>query len=114
MSVKSKLPSLRARAAQKAEAAVLEAIPVDQKLLRGIVRHLNARDLKRLGIVALGGAAAVSLAGTVGQYRMIRQLMARELKKQLAPVNAKLDALQEQNEALQRQNREMKKQLEAQ
>ena len=37
--------------------------------------------------------------------------MIRELKKQLEPINRKLDALEEQNEKLLRENEELKAQL---
>ena len=105
------LPSLRAKVAQKAEETVLEALPVDPKLLRKISGHLNARGLKLFGALALAAAGLTSAAATAGRYRFYRAAMARELKKQLAPVNEKLDELQRQNEQLQKQNKALEKQL---
>ena len=39
-------------------------------------------------------------AGTVSRYKFYQGIVARELKKQLAPLNDKLDALQDENRML--------------
>ena len=97
--------------AVRAGKAVLEQLPVDQKKLKVAAALLERVDLKRLGVVAVSGAAAISLAGSALQARMTRTALRRELKRQLAPVNKKLDELEKQNAELQRQNDELRKQL---
>ena len=108
------LPGLRAKAAETAEQALLQALPVEPARLQRIVKHLNPKELKRIALAAVGAGLLVSLLGTVGQNRLCQAAMARELKKQLAPVNRKLEALEAQNEELKRQNEELKQQLQAQ
>ena len=66
---------------------------------------------KRLGALLLGGVAAVSLAGKWLRSRAYRAAVAKELKKQLAPLNKKLDELEKQNEELKKQNEQLRKQL---
>ena len=39
-------------------------------------------------------------AGTASRYKLYQGIVARELKKQLAPLNDKLDALQAENRML--------------
>ncbi len=97
--------------AVRAGKAVLEQLPVDQKKLKVAAALLEKVDLKRLGVVAVSGAAVLGLAGSAVQARMTRAALRRELKRQLAPVNKKLDELEKQNEELQRQNEELRKQL---
>lgn len=97
--------------AVRAGKAVLEQLPVDQKKLRLAAALLEKVDLKRLGVVAVSGAAVFSLAGSALQARMTRTALRRELKRQLAPVNKKLDELEKQNEELQRQNEDLRRQL---
>ena len=98
--------------AARAEQAIIQQLPIEQKTLRRVSRLLEPRNLKRLGIAALCGTATFSLLSSVSHMRAYRAAMARELKKQLDPVNKKLDALEEQNEELRRQNEQLQKELE--
>lgn len=100
--------------AARAEQAILQQLPVEQKTLRRVSKLLEPKNLKRLGIAAVCGTATLSVLGSVSQMRMYRAAMARELKKQLAPVNKKLDELEAQNEELRRQNEQLQKKLEKQ
>lgn len=112
--MKTKLPvpvNPKAVLAKRAEQAVLERIPVEPATLRKAVKYLDPKKMKLLAIAVAGGAALLSLLGTIGHDRIYRAAVARELKKQLAPVNERLDALQAQNEELKQQNEELKKQL---
>ena len=97
--------------AVRAGKAMLEQLTVDEKKLRLAAALMEKVDLKRLGVVAVSGVAALSLAGSAVQARMTRAALRRELKRQLAPVNKKLDELEKQNEELQRQNEELRRQL---
>ncbi len=97
--------------AARAEKALLEQLPLDQKALTRAAKILESGKLKRVAIAAAGGAMALSFLGTVGEMRLYRVAMKRELKKQLAPINKKLDELEEQNEELRRQNAQLQRQL---
>ena len=83
----------------------------EQSLLRTVLSHLNAKDVKRILIAVVGGSAALSLLGKLAHDRFYRAVVSRELKKQLAPVNKKLDELEKQNEELKKQNEQLRKQL---
>ena len=99
--------------------AALELLPLvlnkdksgEQKLLRYVLRNVNGKNLRRFGAVAVAGGVAVSLAGNWLRNRFYRAAVAKELKKQLAPVNKKLDELEKQNDELKKQNEQLKKQL---
>ena len=98
--------------AVRAEQALVEQLPVNQKTLRAIGWLMDPQHLKVASVGVLGCAAAVSMFKNVGQMRMYRAAMGRELKKQLEPINKKLDELEAQNEELKRQNQRLQKQLE--
>lgn len=108
--MRSKKKTKKLPAAAPAETA-LELLPMllakdksgDQKLLRFVLSNVNAANLKRLAAVAVAGGVAVSLVGNWLHNRVYRAAVARELKKQLAPVNKKLDELEKQNEDLKKQ-----------
>ena len=51
------------------------------------------------------------MAESFARSRISRIAMGRELKKQLAPINRKLDELEKQNEELKKQNEELKRKL---
>ena len=97
--------------AARAEQAIIQQLPVEQKTLRRVSKLLEPKNLKRLGIAAVCGTATLSVVGSVSRMRMYRAAMARELKKQLAPVNKKLDELEAQNDELRRQNEQLQKKL---
>ena len=97
--------------AVRAGQAVLDQLPIDGKKLRRAAALMEPKNLKRLGVIAASGVAALSLGGTLAQARLTRAALAKELKKQLAPVNKKLDELEKQNAELQRQNAELQRRL---
>ncbi len=82
-----------------------------QKLMRLLLTHANPKALKHLAIALAGTGAALSILGSLARNRIYRAAVARELKKQLAPVNKKLDELEKQNDELKKQNQELKKKL---
>lgn len=57
-------------------------------------------DLKRAGVIAGAGIAALTAAGIVSRRLICRAAVSRELRRQLAPLNKKLDELTVQNELL--------------
>ena len=106
------VPAAEAALAVRAGKAALEQLPIDRKKLKLAAALLEKANLKRIGVIAASGAAALSLGGTLLQARLTRSALRRELKRQLAPMNKKLDELEAQNKALQRQNEELRRQLE--
>ncbi len=95
----------------RAEQAILDRIPVDQRTLRIIGKVLEPKNLKRIGIAAVGGSLLISMISTLGRDRLNRAETARELRKQLMPLQKKLYDLEAQNAALWQQNEELKAQL---
>lgn len=57
-------------------------------------------DLKKVGIVAGGAAVVMGAVSLTGKYSFYKGIVSSELKRQLAPMNKKLDELKAQNEAL--------------
>lgn len=94
-----------------AEQRILEQFPVDTKALRRAAKYLDPKRLKLVALVAVGGGALLSLLASIGHERLYQAAVARELKRQLAPLNAKLDRLETQNEELRRQNEALKERL---
>ena len=99
--------------AARAEQMLWESLPVEQKSLQRAMKLLEPKNLKLLGVAAVGSMAALSLLGGLSRTGVYRAAVAKELKKQLEPVNRKLDELEEQNEELKRQNEELRAQLAA-
>ena len=110
--MKERLEQRKQEMIARAEQALLEQLPVDEKTLKKMGKHLEPRRVKRLLLVAVGGGALLSALGTAAHDRLARAAMARELKKQLAPIHEKLDVLQAQNEELKRQNAALRRSLE--
>ena len=105
------LPSPGKALTARTEQAVLDLLPVDQKTLRRAAWLMEPKNLKKVGLLAVGGTTLFSLLASVGHDRVYRAAISRELKKQLEPINRKLDALEQQNEKLLRENEELKEQL---
>ena len=81
------------------------------KLNKRNIMHLMRRvDIKKVGVVAGGAAAVLSVMSLTGRYTFYKGIVAGELKRQLAPVNKKLDELKAQNAELKAQNAELKAQ----
>ena len=83
--------------AESAAPALLRGKKLDQRAVFQLVRKV---DWKKAGLIAGGTAAVCAAAGTVSRYKFYQGIVARELKKQLAPLNDKLDALQDENRML--------------
>ena len=80
--------------------ALRRAVPAAAVGKRRALQALRGLDAKKVGL-AIGGAMAVTaLVNTAGRYQFYRRIVSGELKRQLAAVNKKLDALEQQNEAL--------------
>ena len=93
--------------AAKAEQALLEKLPVDQKTLKIAAKALEPKNLKWIAITATGGSALISLVSSISHDKIYQAAVAREIKKQVAPLERKLDELRTQNAVLLQQNREL-------
>lgn len=109
---KSLLAGSRAKAAAAAEQVLMEQLAIEPKKLQRIAKLMEPKNLKRIGIAALGAGALLSALGTAGHDRLYRAAVSREIRKQLEPVNKKLDELQAQNEQLIQQNEQLRRELE--
>lgn len=91
----------------------LEQLGVDTKALRRAARYLEPKRLKFTAIAVGGGVALLSALVALSRGRIYQAAVAREMKKQLAPLSGKLDRLEAQNEELRQQNEELQRQLKA-
>ena len=98
--------------AARAGEAILQQLPVEEKTLRRVGWLMEPKHLKQLGFAAVAGTAAFSVIGSMSRMNAYRLAVARELKKQLDPVNRKLNELEKQNEELKAQNEKLQEQLE--
>lgn len=97
--------------ATRAEQAIIDSLPVDRRTLRIIGKVLEPQNLKRIGIAAVSGSVLISIVSTLGRDRVNRAGTAAELKKQLKPLQQKLNELEAQNAVLLQQNEDLKLQL---
>ena len=95
----------------KAEQMLLDKLPVDQKTLQRAAGILEPKNLKWIGLAVIGGSALVTIASSISHDAIYKAMVAKEMKKQIKPLEQKLDELREQNEILLRQNRELADQL---
>ena len=95
----------------RAEEALAEKLPIDQRTLHLIGKLIEPTNLKRIAVVTIGGSVGLSVLRNVGETRMVRSAVKREMKKQLEPISKKLGDLEKQNEQLQKQNEQLQKQL---
>lgn len=71
------------------------------KLNKRTVMHLLRKvDVKKIGIAAGGAAVVLSAVSLTGRYTFYKGIVSSELKRQLSPVNKKLDELKAQNAEL--------------
>ena len=97
--------------AARAEQVFSQQLPVDRKTLDRVSWLLESKNLRKIGVLAVGGAASISVLGNVSRTRMVRRAMAREMKKQLEPIKKQLNELEAQNEELKKQNRQLQDRL---
>lgn len=71
------------------------------KLNKRTVMHLLRKvNVKKVGIAAGGAAVVLSAVSLTGRYTFYKGIVSGELKRQLAPVNKKLEELKAQNAEL--------------
>lgn len=91
------------------ETAALAKSPKGRRTLAATA--LKSLDLKKVKLTALavgGGALVIGAAGSAARYEAYRLAVSRELKKQLAPINAKLEELEKQNAELRKELEKLK------
>ena len=61
---------------------------------------LRKSDMKKVGLIAGGAFIALTALNVYSHYKVHQAIADRKVKKQLAPLNDKLDALQAENRML--------------
>ena len=99
----------KAKALSHPEAALAlelaRSAKVDKKLMHQVLSRADTGKLKKLGLLGAGIAGAAALVNTVSQYTFYRGIVARELKKQLAPLHRQLDEMEDELQELKKQSR---------
>lgn len=86
----------------------IEVAPLPGKKLPAAVNTLRKLDVKKVGLIAGGTAAVLTVVSVAGRYGIYRGAVA-ELKRQLAPLHRKLDQLQAENRMLRAELEQLKK-----
>ena len=94
---------------QPEDISPLELLQPGKLNKRNIMHLMRKVDIKKVGVVAGGAAAVLSVMSLTGRYTFYKGIVAGELKRQLAPVNKKLDELKAEVERLQAQQIEEEK-----
>ena len=85
----------------------IEVAPLPGKKLPAAVNTLRKLDVKKVGLIAGGTAAVLTVVSVAGRYGIYRG--AADLKRQLAPLHRKLDQLQAENRMLRAELEQLKK-----
>ena len=87
----------------------IEVAPLPGKKLPAAVNTLRKLDVKKVGLIAGGTAAVLTVVSVAGRYGIYRGAVAAEQKRQLAPLHRKLDQLQAENRMLRAELEQLKK-----
>lgn len=87
----------------------IEVAPLPGKKLPAAVNTLRKLDVKKVGLIAGGTAAVLTVVSVAGRYGIYRGAVAAELKRQLAPLHRKLDQLQAENRMLRAELEQLRK-----
>ena len=85
---------------QPEDISPLELLQPGKLNKRNVMRLMRRVDIKKVGIAAGGAAVVLSAVSLTGRYTFYKGIVSGELKRQLAPVNKKLDELKAQNAEL--------------
>ena len=85
---------------QPEDISPLELLQPGKLNKRTVMRLLRKVDIKKVCIAAGGAAVVLSAVSLTGRYTFYKGIVSGELKRQLAPVNKKLDELKAQNAEL--------------
>lgn len=108
---KTMMPDTKTIIMKQAEQNLLNSLPVDQRKLQLAKKYMQPKALKLIAATAIGGSMVVTILGSIGRNKIYRAAVAKELKKQLAPLYKRLGELEAQNEILIRQNEELRSKL---
>lgn len=86
--------------AQNEDMSPLELLQSGKLNKRSVMRLMRRVDIKKLGLVAGGTAVVLSAVSLTGRYTFYKGIVSGELRRQLTPVNKKLDELKAQNAEL--------------
>ncbi len=78
----------------------LELLQTGKLNKRNVLRLMRKVDIKKVGLAAGGAAVVLSAVSLTGRYTFYKRIVSGELKRQLTPVNKKLDELKAQNAEL--------------
>lgn len=84
------------------EAALVPAAgkALGKKAAEGVMQALPLKEIKKYAVLAGGALLGVTAVNNVLRAQSYRLAVSRELKKQLKPINEKLDALEKENAEL--------------
>ena len=84
------------------ETALLPAAgkALGKKAADGVVQALPFKEIKKYALLAGGAVMGLAAIGSALRTESYRLAVSRELKKQLKPINEKLDALEKENAEL--------------
>lgn len=85
---------------QPGDISPLELLQPGKLNKRTFMHLLRKVDVKKVGIAAGGAAVVLSAVSLTGRYTFYKGIVSGELKRQLAPVNKKLEELKAQNAEL--------------
>jgi cell division protein FtsB len=99
------------RGAAPVEAGILDIdlhaaqpVKVNKNLAAAALKKLNTPKTRRAVAVVAGVAAVSAAVNSIGKYQFYRSAVAKEMKKQLAPLKAQISALQASVDALRAEN----------
>lgn len=75
----------------------LELLQTGKLNKRNVLRLMRKVDIKKVGLAAGGAAVVLSAVSLTGRYTFYKGIVSGELRRQLTPVNKKLDELKAQN-----------------
>ncbi len=85
---------------QAEDLSPLELLQAGKLNKRNVLRLMRKVDIKKVGLAAGGAAVVLSAVSLTGRYTFYKGIVSGELRRQLAPVNKKLDELKAQNAEL--------------
>lgn len=86
--------------AQTEDMSPLELLQSGKLNKRSVMRLMRRVDIKKVGLAAGGAAVVLSAVSLTGRYTFYKGIVSGELRRQLTPVNKKLDELKAQNAEL--------------
>ena len=81
-----------------------QPVKVNKNLAVQALKKLNTPKTRRAAAVVVGAAAVSAAVHSVSKYQFYRSSVAKEMKKQLAPLQEQISALQASVDALRAEN----------